>query len=104
MSTYKSNKLNTLQDKTKNDLDMTNHTKKIQSERPNTVFPKQLRPLTGFTNAFDANASKISKQNFTARPYTTNTLFDQNPNKYNNFNIRERENVEIEDRDKIDRK
>ena len=99
MNTFKSNKLMTIQDKTKFDLDM----KKIHSDRPNTVFPKQLRPLTGFTNVFDANTSKISKQNLNVRPYSTNSLFNQTFNKSNNFNIKERENVEIEDRDKIDR-
>ena len=67
MSTLKNNKSNTMmQDKTKNDHDMTGKNNTIQSQRPNTVFPKHLRPLTGFTNAFDT--SKISKQNFNIRP------------------------------------
>ena len=98
MSTLNSNKSNTLHDKTKNDHN------KFQSERPNTVLPKHLRPLTGLTNVFDITSSKISKQNFNIRPYSTTALFNQNLNKSNNFNIKERENVELEDKDKIDRK
>lgn len=90
----------------KNDLDMniTKMSKKIFSDRPNTVFPKHLRPLTGFTSNPLDEYSRISKQNYTnsnIRPYSTNTLFGNNFNK-SNLNIRERENIEIEDKEKIE--
>lgn len=99
-----SNKYETSPNKTKIELDMNSSkiSKKIFSDRPNTVYPKHLRPLTGFTNAFDEN-SRSSRQNFpnANRPYTTNTVLNNNFNK-SNFNIKERENVEIEDKDRID--
>jgi hypothetical protein len=101
--------METANNKIKSDLDMTSNnnskiSKRIFLDRPNTVFPKQLRPLTGFTsNPLEEN-SKISRLNYTnnnVRPYSTNTLFGTNFNK-SNYNIKERENVEIEDKDKID--
>jgi hypothetical protein len=99
------NNLNeTTHQKSKIELDMNTSkaSKKIFSERPNTVYPKHLRPLTGFTNPIDEN-SKSSRQNFpnANRPFTTNTLLNSNFNK-SNLNIKERENVEIEDKDRID--
>lgn len=99
-------KAETMNNKMKNDLDIniSKISHKIFSDRPNTVLPKHLRPLTGFTsNPLEEN-SKISKQNFTnsnIRPYSTNTLFGNNLNR-SNYNIKERENVEIEDKEKID--
>ena len=76
--------------------------KTILFKKPSTVFPKHLRPLTGFTNAFDVNTSKSqSKILIYDLIYISTT--NQNFKKSNNFNIKERENVEIEDKDKKDR-
>ena len=51
--------------KGESDFNSSKISKKIFSDRPNTVLPKHLRPLTGFTsNPLDDN-SKISRQNFT---------------------------------------
>ncbi len=95
------------QNKLKNDLDMnvSKMSKNIFSDRPNTVFPKHLRPLTGFTSNPLDEYSRISKQNYTnanIRPYSTNTLFGNNNFNKSNLNIKERENIEIEDKEKIE--
>jgi hypothetical protein len=88
-------------EKVKSELDITSP-KKNMLDRPSTTYQRKLRPLTGMTNLFDT--SKISnKQNHTinARPYSTYSAFN-NPNKSTNLNMKEKENVEIEDKDTIE--